>query len=155
MISKERIESIISECIDSEKEFVVDITISASNNILVLIDSDEGISIDRCVKVSRAIEQNLDRDEEDFELEVSSAGLSSPLKVVRQYKKNLGRLLNVIPIEGEKVTGKLVDVNENDFTIEVEEMVKEEGKKRKELLVRKVTFAYKDLKSAKIVISFR
>jgi ribosome maturation factor RimP len=155
MISKEQIEVVVNECIDPEKEFVVDVSISANNKILVLLDSDEGISIERCVKVSREIEQNLDRDEMDFELEVSSAGLSSPLKVVRQYKKNLGRSLNVISNEGEKIKGKLVEVNDNDFSIEVGELVKPEGKKRKELVLRTVTLAYNEVKSAKIIISFR
>jgi ribosome maturation factor RimP len=155
MISKERIEAIVNECIDSEKEFVVDVSISANNKILVLLDSDEGISIDRCVKVSRKIEQDLDEDDLDFGLEVSSAGLSSPLKVVRQYKKNLGRSLNVISNDGEKIKGKLVEVNDNDFSIEVEELLKPEGKKRKELVLRTVTLAYNEVKSAKIIISFR
>ncbi|MDD2197358.1 MAG: ribosome assembly cofactor RimP [Bacteroidales bacterium] len=155
MISKERVEAIVNECIDSEKEFVVDVSISANNKILVLLDSDEGISIDRCVKVSRKIEQDLDEDDLDFELEVSSAGLSSPLKVVRQYKKNLGRSLNVISNDGEKTKGKLVEVNDNDFSIEVEELLKPEGKKRKELVLRTVTLAYNEVKSAKIIISFR
>ena len=155
MISKERVESIINECIDPEKEFVVELTISANNSILVLLDSDDGISIDRCVKVSKAIEQDLDRDEEDFEIEVSSAGLSLPLKVVRQFIKNQGRTLSGISNDGEKLTGKLICANENEFTIEVEEMVKLEGKKRKELVIRSVTFAYNDVKSATIVISFR
>jgi len=155
MISKQKIEHIVNEHIDPSSEYIVEVTVSASNSILVLIDSDEGISIDRCVKVSRAVEQSLDRDEEDFELEVSSAGLSSPLKVVRQYKKNIGRHLDVVTSNGQKYTGKLVEVDDNNFAIEVEEMVKPEGKKRKELVVKKMAFAYADIKSSTIVISFR
>ena len=155
MISKQKIEDIVNEHIDPSSEYIVEVTVSASNSILVLIDSDEGISSDRCVKVSRAVEQSLDRDEEDFELEVSSAGLSSPLKVVRQYKKNIGRHLDVVTSNGQKYTGKLVEVDDNNFAIEVEEMVKPEGKKRKELVVKKMAFAYSEIKSATIVISFR
>ena len=155
MISTQKIEDIVNEHIDPSSEYIVEVTVSVGNSILVLIDSDEGISIDRCVKVSRAVEQSLDRDEEDFELEVSSAGLSSPLKVVRQYKKNIGRHLDVVTSSGQKYTGMLVEVSDNNFAIEVDEMVKPEGKKRKELVVKKMAVAYSEIKSATIVISFR
>lgn len=155
MVDKSTVESIVKEQLDSEKEFVVDITISTGNKILVLIDSDEGITIDRCVKVSRAIEGSLDREEEDFELEVSSAGLSSPLKVVRQYQKNIGRNLDILLNNGDKHTGKLLKADEEAFTLEVEEMIKQEGKKRKELVTRTADFPYNEIKTAYIVVTFR
>ena len=155
MIAKEKVEAILQECIDSAKEFVVELSVSPSNKILVLIDSDEGISIDRCVAVSREIEQHFDREVDDFELEVSSAGLSSPLKMARQYHKNVGRSLDVVLNDGLKMSGKLVQVNEDGFSLEVEEMVKEEGMKRKKLQVRTVSIKYDEVKTATVVISYR
>ena len=155
MVEKSRIETIVNEQLNSEKEFIVDISISTGNKILVLIDSDSGVTIDRCVIVSKAIEESLDRDEEDFELEVSSAGLSSSLKVVRQYKKNIGRNIDILLNSGEKYIGKILEANDLGFLLEVEEMVKQEGKKRKELVTRNVNIPYSDVKTAYIVVTFR
>jgi len=155
MISKSTIEGIVNQHINVDKEFVVEISVSSSNKIIVLIDSDDGITIDRCVLVSRAIEQSFDRDEEDFELEVSSAGLSSPLKVVRQYQKNIGRNLDVVLTNGTKIQGKLLLATESSFSIEVQEKVVVEGKKRKELITKTIDLPYSDVKSAYIVVTFR
>ena len=155
MIDKQHIEELVLEQLNPESEFVVEISVSAANRILVLVDSDSGITIDRCVKISRAIEQNFDREQEDFELEVSSAGLSSPLKVVRQFQKNIGRNLDVVLTGGEKLKGALIAVSDLGFTIEVEKMIKPEGKKRKELVVEQLELQYQQVKSATISISFR
>ncbi len=155
MVDKSRIEAIVNEQLNSEKEFIVDLSISTGNKILVHIDSDSGVTIERCVIVSKAIEESLDREEEDFELEVSSAGLSSSLKVVRQYKKNIGRNLDVLLNSGEKYSGKIVEANDLEFLLEVEEMIKEEGKKRKELVIRNINIPYSEVKTAYIVVSFR
>lgn len=155
MVDKSTIESIVNEQLDSENEFIVDISISTGNKILVLIDSNEGITIDRCVKVSRAIEGSLDRDKEDFELEVSSSGLSSPLKVIRQYQKNIGRNLDVLLNNGDKFTGKLLKADDVELSLEVEEMIKQEGKKRKELVTRTINVPYNEVKTAYIVVTFR
>ena len=153
--SKGTVESIVNQHINTDNEFVVEISVSSSNKIIVLIDSDDGITIDRCVLVSKAIEQSFDRDEEDFELEVSSAGLSSPLKVVRQYQKNIGRNLDVVLANGTKMQGKLLSATESSFSIEVQEKVVLEGKKRKELITKSIDLPYSDIKTAYIVVSFR
>jgi ribosome maturation factor RimP len=155
MVDKGTIETIVKEQLNPENEFIVEINISSGNKILVHIDSDLGITIDRCVQVSKTIEQSLDRDEEDFELEVSSAGLSSPLRVVRQYQKNIGRNLDVLLNSGDKYQGKLLTANDELFILEVEEMIKPEGKKRKETVTRNIEFSYSDIKTAYIVVSFR
>jgi ribosome maturation factor RimP len=123
MIDKATIESIVNEQLNPQTEFAVEISVSTGNKILVLIDSDQGVTIDRCVHISRYIEQNLDRDQEDFELEVASAGLSEPLKVPRQYAKNIGRRLDITLPTGIKFQGLLVESNDTKFTIEVEEMI--------------------------------
>lgn len=155
MVDKGTIETIVKEQLNPENEFIVEINISSGNKILVHIDSDLGVTIDRCVQVSKAIEQSLDRDEEDFELEVSSAGLSSPFRVVRQYQKNIGRNLDVLLNSGDKYQGKLLTANDELFTLEVEEMIIPEGKKRKEVVTRNIEFSYSDVKTAYIVVSFR
>jgi ribosome maturation factor RimP len=155
MIDKELVESIVNEQLNPNEEFVVDITVSASNKIMVLLDGDNGITIDRCVKVSRAIEQRFDRDEEDFELEVASAGLSESLRLPRQYKKNVGRSLEVVKSDGQKLKGLLLSANDSALALEVESMVKPEGKKRKEKVVEQFEIPYTQVKSAFVVISFR
>jgi ribosome maturation factor RimP len=155
MIDKELVENIVNEQLNPDEEFVVDITVSASNKIMVLLDGDNGITIDRCVKVSRAIEQSFDREEEDFELEVASAGLSESLKLPRQYKKNVGRSLEVVKADGQKIKGLLLSANQEAFVLEVESMVKPEGKKRKEKVIDQFEIPYTDVKSAIVVISFR
>lgn len=155
MIDRSIVENIVNQQIDKDKEFVVDITISVNNKIMVIIDSDAGITIDRCVSISKAIEQQIDREQEDFEIEVASAGLSEPLKIVRQYLKNVGRNVNVVMINGEKRTGKLVAASNDSFSVEVEEMVEVEGKKRKQLVTKTLNLSYEEIKSTKIVISFR
>jgi ribosome maturation factor RimP len=155
MIDKAIIEDIVNQQINSDIEFVVDITISVNNKIMVVIDSDSGITIDRCVSISKAIEQQIDRDKEDFELEVASAGLSEPLRIVRQYTKNIGREVEVLMLSGEKFKGKLFAASAEGFSIEVQAKELVEGKKRKQLVTKTLSLAYGDVKSTKIVISFR
>jgi ribosome maturation factor RimP len=155
MISKERIEQIVNQIIDTEKEFVVDITVSTSNHILVLIDSEAGVVIKRCVEISRFIEAQLDREEEDFDLEVSSAGLTSPLKVHRQFVKNIGRAVEVVLNDGQKVTGKMIDVSPTTFTIQYQEKVLIEGSKKKQLIDRTKEIPFTDAKTTVVIISFR
>jgi ribosome maturation factor RimP len=155
MINKERIELIVNQIIDAEKEFVVDITVSASNHILVLIDSEAGVVIKRCVEISRFIESQLDREEEDFELEVSSAGLTSPLKVHRQYAKNIGRAVEVLLNDGQKVTGKIIEVSPLAFTIQYQEKISIEGSKKKQLVDQTKEIPFAEVKTTVIIISFR
>lgn len=155
MIEKKFIESVVNQHLEPKTEFIVDVSVSANNRILVIIDSDTGITIDRCVDVSRAIEQQLDRDKEDFELEVASAGLSEPLKIVRQYIKNIGRTVEVVMNSGVKKFGTLLSASNEGFSIEVQEKELVEGKKRKVMVTKTIPLAYADVKSTKIVISFR
>ena len=155
MITRSKIEDTVLQQLDSELEFVVDISISATNLIKVQLDGDQGITIERCVEVSRAIEDNFNREDEDYDLEVSSAGLSESLKLPRQYTKNIGHSLDVVKVDGQKIRGLLVGVTDNNFTLEVESMVKVEGKKRKQKLVEQVSLPYTDVKSALVVVSFR
>jgi len=155
MIVKEQIERIVAPKIEEDGLFLVEIAISSSNHISVFIDGDKGVTIDQCIAVSRFIEENLNRDEEDYELDVSSAGLDLPLKVQRQYLKNIGRSVDVVLKDGQKMTGKLVNANDVCIDLEVEKNVIIDGKKRKQLVTVIENINYSDIKSTKIVVSFR
>jgi len=155
MITIQQVESLILDKLEADDVFVVNLSISPSNAISVSLDSEKGIPVSYCIDISRLIEHNLDREEEDFSLEVSTAGLSEPLKLPRQYMKNIGRNIDVITNEDKKLTGKLIEADETGFTIEIEEKVKLEGKKKKELRITPHMFKFEDVKSVKIVVSFK
>lgn len=154
MITKETIHNIIEGKIAEDNCFIVDIKVSATNKIMVLIDSIEGITIDYCIQISRLIEGEFDREVEDFELEVSTPGLGQPLKVLPQYIKNIGREIEVILFDGAPFKGILVSANEDDFTVEEEKKVKIEGKKKKEIKIFSHTYKFDEVKSVKLIISF-
>ena len=155
MISKEIIKSIVDPKLDEENVFLVDISVSPSNQIVVTVDGDKGVTIDQCIAISRHIEGSLNRDEEDFELEVSSSGLGQPLKVLRQYTKNIGREVEVVLTNGSKLKGKMVASDNEGISLEVEKKLLLEGKKRKELVTETIPLKYSEIKTTKVVISFR
>lgn len=136
--------------------FIVDLRIGENNIIMLEIDSEIGsVSIDDCVRVSRNIEHNLDREEQDFELHVSSAGLDRPLRVTRQYPKNIGRELKVKTEDGRKIEALLVAADEQGILLKTERKEKIEGKKKKEVIVEEIPLKYTEIKEAKVVISFK
>lgn len=158
MISKQKVRVLAEERIKDRDErlFIVELTISASNVIRLELDKTEGnVSIEDCMSVSRNIEHNLDREDADFELHVSSAGLDKPLRVHAQYVKNIGRDLDVKLKSKEKTTGTLIAVDDAGVTLKREEKQLIEGKKKKELVVIENKIAFSDINEAKIVISFK
>ena len=158
MISKSRVEELIQERIDhlGNGLFVVELNISPANVISIELDKySGGVSIEDCMSVSRNVEHNLDREEQDFELHVSSAGLDKPFRVLAQYQKNVGRFVEVRTLDGAKFEAKLISADEKEFTVETEEKVKLEGQKKKELVVEQKTYAYDQVKQTKVVISFK
>jgi len=155
MITKEQIEQIALPKIDEEGLFLVEITVSSSNHIVVLIDSEKGVSIDQCIVLSKHVEQNLNRDIEDFELDVASSGLGQPLKVLKQYIKNIGKDVDLVLLNGQKITGKLLEATTEGITVEVEKSVLVEGKKRKQLVTETLSLKYTEIKTTKVVVSFR
>lgn len=158
MISKQTVRELAEERIKDRDErlFIVELTISASNVIRLELDKTEGnVSIEDCMSVSRNIEHNLDREDADFELHVSSAGLDKPLRVHAQYVKNIGRDLDVKLKSKEKTTGTLIAVDEAGIVLKREEKQAVEGKKKKELVVIENKIAFSDINEAKIVISFK
>lgn len=158
MISKQKVKELAEERIKDRDErlFIVELTISSSNVIRLELDKTEGnVSIEDCMSVSRNIEHNLDREDADFELHVSSAGLDKPLRVHAQYVKNIGRDLDVKLKSKEKVTGTLMTVDDTGIVLQHEEKQAIEGKKKKELVVIENKIAFSDINEAKIVISFK
>jgi ribosome maturation factor RimP len=155
MILKEAIYQVVEAYLDSSDYYLVDVKVSADNNISVEIDSFDGVSIDFCIELSRHIESQFDREVEDYELQVSSAGLTEPFKVVKQYEKNLGNEVEVLTKAGKKLTGILADANEAGFVLEIEKTVKPEGAKRKMTVVEKLTFTYEEIKHTKYIIRFK
>ena len=142
MISKEFVESVVNEWLADKDYFLVDVTISADDSIVVVIDHAEGVWIEDCADLSRFIESRLDREEEDFELEVGSAGLGQPFRVRRQYEIHVGKPVETQTRDGHKYQGILTAVDDEGFTVEVETRVKPEGAKRprKELVAMHFTF---------------
>ncbi|MHC1703739.1 MAG: ribosome assembly cofactor RimP [Tenuifilaceae bacterium] len=155
MITKEQIEQIAMPKIDEEGLFLVEITVNSSNHIVVLIDSEKGVTIEQCIVLSKHIEQNLNRDIEDFELDVASSGLGQPLKVLKQYVKNIGQDVDLVLLNGQKITGKLLEANQEGISVEAEKNVLVEGKKRKQLVTETISLKYKEIKTTKVVVSFR
>ena len=151
MITKENIQILVDEVM-SDDMFIVDITVGTGNSISVLVDSDAGISVGECVQISRHIEGSLDREVEDFSLEVSSPGLSLPLKVLRQYLKNNGREVEVVTKSGEKQKGILKSANTEGFELEFLAKGRVDGKKVEE--TKSLTYSFDQMKTVKIVISF-
>jgi len=130
MIDKNVVKSLVEEWLEGKDYFLVDIQISSDDKIVVEIDHADGVWIEDCVELSKYIEDRLSRDEEDYELEVGSAGLGQPFKVPQQYKIFVGKEVEVLDKDGKKVKGVLKSVDGNDFVVAVNEKVHVEGKKK-------------------------
>lgn len=155
MINKDTVRSIVEEWLDGKEYFLVDIEISPDARIVVEIDHADGVWIEDCVELSRFIEDHLSRDEEDYELEVGSAGLGQPFKVAQQYHCFVGKDVEVLDADGKKYKGVLKAVEGNDFTVTVQEKQKVEGKKRPQLVDTDHTFQMDKVKYTKYLINFK
>lgn len=155
MISPEAVREVLEPAIQEQGLFLVEIHVGANNNIKVEVDSYEGFNIDHCVKLNRVFEAAFDREVEDYALEVSSPGLDQPFRVWDQYKKNVGRELDIVLNNGEKRSGLLKDVSESSITLEKTERKKVEGKKKKELVTSTNEFVIEDIKKAFVKLSFK
>ncbi|WP_029904756.1 ribosome assembly cofactor RimP [Prevotella sp. 10(H)] len=155
MIDKDFLRDIVDEFLLGTQMFLVDIVIRPGNIIVVEIDSEEGVSIDDCISLSRMIESKLDRDTEDFELEVGSVGITSPFRIPRQYKKNEGNEVEVLTKAGQKLSGILKSSDDNGFVVTITKMVKPEGAKKKVAIEEDLPFAYNDVKYTKYLIRFK
>jgi ribosome maturation factor RimP len=131
------------------------VVIKPGNLIVVEIDNDEGVCIDDCAELSRYVESHLDREVEDFELEVGSAGITSPFKVLRQYIKNIGNEVEMLLKNGTKLSGVLKAADENGVIVTVEKQVKPEGAKRKITIEEDLSYTFEEIKYTKYLIRFK
>lgn len=150
MIAKETIKGIVDEYLKGSEIFLVSIKVSSSNSITVTADRKGGIGIDECVAIHRFIESRLDRDIEDYDLQVSSPGLDTPFVVTEQYYKNEGEKVEVTDTDGVKHTGILKNVNNGGFELETEVKIKGKGKELKE-----VSFNYDNVKTTRVVLTIK
>lgn len=150
MIEKLKIEKLVKEYIKETDLFVVGIKISSSNRIAVLVDTKKGITIDECADLHRHLEQNLDRNVEDYELQVSSPGLDMPFRVIEQYYKNEGEMVAVIDNDGIKNTGILRNVTKGGFDLETKTKT---GKR--EVEAKFIPFNFDQIKSTRIVLTIK
>lgn len=146
MLDKFNILEIVKEALEGTDKFLVNLKITPNNRIFVDIDGDNGITIDDCIELSRKIENSLNRDEEDFELNVSSAGADSPLKLPRQYRRHIGRTLSVETLDGSQYEGALESADEQQIVLRT--------KGTKKAAPQQVTLAFADIKTARVVIRF-
>ncbi|GAA4763586.1 MULTISPECIES: ribosome assembly cofactor RimP [Flavobacterium] len=151
---KERVKELLDTGLAEYPDlFLIDLTITDSNKIIVTLDGDNGVQLQDCINISRAIEHNLDREEQDFALEVASAGVSAPLKLVRQYKKNVGRTLSV-KTKTQTIQAELVDVSDEDITLEWSSREPKKIGKGKETVLHNEKIAYGDIVEAVVTIIF-
>ncbi len=154
-MNQERVKQLVKEALEeNEKLFLIELSFLANNKILVEVDGDTGINLKECIRISRHVEHNLDREEEDFALEVTSVDISKPLKVQRQYLKNKDRTLVVKTIDGDTIEGALIDADETEISLEWKAREPKPIGKGKITVVKKATIAYKNIQEAKVKIIF-
>ena len=154
MAFKEKVYQLLNESL-SEKPtvFLIDLTITDNFKIIVTLDGDNGVILQDCVDISRAIENNLDREEQDFSLEVASVGVGSPLKSIRQYKKNKGRTL-IVKLDNKTIEAQLADANDEFITLVWEAREPKKIGKGKETVQKKLEIPYLEIKEAIVTVTF-
>ena len=151
---QEQVENLLKEAFQEYNSlFLISLNISDQNHIQIVIDGDQGVSVNDCIAVSRKIENNLDREEEDFSLEVSSAGVSEPLRLERQYRKNLGRKLQVTT-NNEKIEATLTEVDQNGIKLNWKAREPKPVGKGKHTVEKEAVLPYSEITDAKVIITF-
>ena len=155
MITESRIKQLVEEKITGTTNFIVDIRVRPGNKISILLDNDNNVSINDCIEVSRYVEHQLDRETEDFELEVSSPGLDQPLRILRQYRKYIGKQVEVLLKDSKKIAGTLLAADEEGIEVETRAKEKVEGKKSKQMVITNHKLPFTEVKETRIVITFK
>ena len=151
---QDKVENLLKEAFQENNSlFLIDLNITKDNKISVVIDGDNGVSVNDCIAVSRKVEHNLDREEEDFSLEVSSAGVSEPLRLERQYRKNLGRKLQVTT-NNEKIEATLTEVDQNGIKLNWKAREPKPVGKGKHTVQKEAVLPYSEIIDAKVMITF-
>ncbi|HWS60895.1 MAG TPA: ribosome assembly cofactor RimP [Flavobacterium sp.] len=154
MTFKDKVNSLIIEGLKEKPTvFLIDLTITDSFKIIVNLDGDDGVMLQDCIDISRAIENNLDREEQDFSLEVASVGVGSPLKMVRQYKKNVGRTL-IVKLATETIEAELVEANDNFIILSWKAREPKKVGKGKETVQKRQEIPYTEIKEAIVTVTF-
>jgi len=154
MTFKEKVNKLLAEgLVGKPSVFLTDMTITDAFKIIVGLDGDNGVTLQDCIDISRAIEHNLDREEQDFSLEVASVGVGTPLKMVRQYKKNIGRIL-IVKLATETIEAELVDANDDFITLAWEAREPKKIGKGKETVQKRQEIPYTDIKEAIVTVTF-
>ena len=154
MAFKEKVLELLNEALKEKPSvFLIDLSINEANKITITLDGDTGVILQDCIDISKAIDNNLDREEQDFSLEVASAGVSSPLKLVRQYKKNIGRTLKV-KTTTETIEAQLVSANDEVIVLTWSSREPKKIGKGKETVVKKQEIPYSEIKEAIVTINF-
>ncbi|MFV0541096.1 MAG: ribosome assembly cofactor RimP [Aestuariibaculum sp.] len=152
---EETVKKLLDTALEERSDlFLIDFSLQGDNHIKVIIDGDNGVLVEDCMFVSRAIEHNLDREEQDFSLEVMSAGAAEPLLNKRQYAKHTGRDLKVKTISGEKIEGTLTNTNSTNILLEWKEREPKPIGKGKVTVKKQANIAYEDIVEAKVMIKF-
>jgi len=152
-MDKGKVERIVWEHLEGTPHFLVSVTVSELNQISVLIDGDEGVTVADCIKLSRHIESQLDRDQEDYALEVSSYGVGNPLLLPRQYIRNTGRLLEVHTLDGRELVGRIIQADETGVHL-APEPVRKKGKLVPQPEPSEVRLGYEEIGKSTIMIEF-
>ncbi|WP_281337110.1 ribosome assembly cofactor RimP [Flavobacterium eburneipallidum] len=154
MTFKDKVNDLLTQVLqDKPSIFLIDLTITDSFKIIVNIDGDNGVALQDCIDVSRGIENNLDREEQDFSLEVASVGVGSPLKLVRQYKKNVGRTL-IVKLETQTIEAELIEANDNFIILSWQAREPKKVGKGKETVQKTLEIPYGDIKEAIVTVIF-
>ncbi len=157
MIDKDIVKDIVVDYLGDGDVFIVAVRVSTQNSIRVFLDGDNGVTIDDCIKLSRHIEMQLDRDIEDYDLEVSSVGVGHPLMLKRQYKNNIGRRLDITTNDEQRIKGRLVEVQEQGVVLEKDKPEKSKKKKKEPDTDTdaKVLIPFEEIAEARVQVSFK
>lgn len=155
MIEQSLVKKIAEDFLKNSESYLVRAEVKPGNVIVVEIDNDQSVGVQECIDLNKYIESQLDRDQEDYELEVGSYGISQPFKILKQYRKYIGREVEVLTKTGKKLTGILKDADENGIVLTIEKQIKPEGAKRKIKVEEDLPFKYEELKYTKYLIRFK
>jgi ribosome maturation factor RimP len=155
MTFKEKVNCAVVQALEARLDlFLIELKIDDSNKISIILDGDNGVNLQDCIAISRTVETNLDREEQDFSLEVASAGISRPLQMPRQYVKNIGRKLVVKTNTGEAIEAAITAANEEQITLKWTAREQKKIGKGKETVEKSLTLPYSEIKEATVIISF-
>ncbi len=155
MTFKEKVKDLLNKALEENLQlFLIDLYFSETNKISVVLDGDSGVNLQDCININKFLDNGLEGEEVEYSIEVASAGLSSPLKLVRQYKKNIGRTLKIKTISKGDLEATLADANEENATLTWSAREPKEIGKGKVTVQKTITIPYTDIKEAIVIISF-